>query len=137
MPLRTDLVVGVYQSGFAGETGREWTVTRSGAVRRMLRGGPGPHAESDVATLSAPEMSALASRVEQSGWNDLPATLGSEAPVNSARIRIVYAGHAVQMLLPPGVTDAAALRQQLADARDDRERAFLQVAVAVFALLPR
>lgn len=137
LPLRTDLVVGFYQSGFAGETGREWTVGRSGTILGTPPGAPGSRAATQVASLSASQTSRLAEQFEQSGWNSLPATLGREAPVNGARIRMAYAGHAVQMLVPPGATDAAALRQLLANTEDARERAFLQLAIAVLTLLPR
>lgn len=137
MSLRSDLSIGAYQNGVVGETGREWTVRRSGQVLRQDADVKAARAPAPVASIAGNDLSRLAAQFEQADWRELPATLGRGPMVNGARLRLTYAGHTVEMRMPAGTTEPEGLQTLIERSEDSREKAFLQLAQAVLALVPR
>ena len=97
------LEVRVTQTGFAGETGRAWTVQPDGswAVRGIGPGAlPGPAA---TGRLTEAQLTELRASLDRNDFRALPGETGAAAvPVNPHRVTISLGGREVVVTTPPG-----------------------------------
>ncbi|HET6468326.1 MAG TPA: hypothetical protein VFG43_08115 [Geminicoccaceae bacterium] len=106
------------QSGFAGVTGKIWTVEPSGAwrVQSFMNDRIEPAAHSGQ--LEPGQLATLAAGLEQLNLPDLPSRLGEPPPVNPSTVTISYGGTQVTAVIEPGTEDALA-RPPAASPPDD------------------
>jgi len=97
------LEVQVTQTGFAGETGRAWTVQPDGswAIRDIGPGAsPGPVA---TGRLTEAQLGQLHASLDRNDFRTLPSETGAAAvPVNPHRVTISLGGRKVVVTTPPG-----------------------------------
>jgi hypothetical protein len=92
----------ITQSGFAGETGRVWTVRPDGTwtVRRL---GPGaPEAPTATGSLTEAQIAELRRLLDRNDFQALPNSLGEPVDVNPHRLTIRWGRREVVLMTPPG-----------------------------------
>ena len=124
-PLSAPLTVKDTQQGFAGETGRVWTISPDGSytVARVIGLKTlDPERQGRLTTEQQARLKEMLDRMSATGF---PEQLGGDPQVNARRITMSYGGKHSVMTLAPGGGDLGGLR---AAAGSDPAGALLDLA---------
>jgi hypothetical protein len=106
--LSAPLVVKDLQSGFAGETGRVWTISPDGSFTVARQIGLKVLDPDQQGRLTPEQREQLKTLLDHMAVMALPQQLGGAPQVNARRITLSYGGREAVLNLPPGVGDASA-----------------------------
>lgn len=102
--LKAELRVSDGQHGVVGETGSLWLIDPSGAFQVASFVNQTVRLEREGA-LTGDELRSVAASLAEHDFADLPAAIGSKAPVNPRVIRVAFGQENEKtLLLPPGTT---------------------------------
>jgi hypothetical protein len=125
------LVVKDLQSGFAGETGRVWTISPDGSYTVARQIGLKVLEPDQQGRLTPEQWTQLRTLLDRMAVMALPRQLGGEPQVNARRITISYGGMQSVLNLPPAGSDRGASRSA---AGDNPTRLILELADNVKAM---
>jgi len=123
--LSAPLVVKDLQSGFAGETGRVWTISPDGGYTVARQIGLKVLEPDQQGRLTLEQRAQLKALLDRMAVTALPRQLGSAPQVNARRITLSYRGTQSVLNLPPAGGDPDASRSA---AGDDPTRLILRLA---------
>ena len=129
--LSAPLVVKDLQGGFAGETGRVWTISPDGGYTVARQIGLKVLEPDQQGRLTPEQWAQLKTLLDRMAVMALPPQLGGEPQVNAHRITISYGGMQSVLNLPTGGSDRGASRSA---AGDDPTRLMLELADNVKAM---
>jgi len=123
--LSAPLVVKDLQSGFAGETGRVWTISPDGSYAVARQIGLNVLDPDKQGRLTPEQWAQLKTRLDRMAVMALPRELGGAPQVNARRITLSYGGKESVLNLPPAGDNPGASRSA---AGDDPTRLLLELA---------
>lgn len=123
--LSAPLVVKDLQSGFAGETGRVWTISPDGGYTVARQIGLKVLEPDQQGRLTSEQLVQLKTLLDRMAMMALPPQLGGAPQVNARRITLSYGGKQSVLSLPLAGGDPSASRSA---ARDDPTRLILELA---------
>ena len=123
--LSAPLVLKDVQSGFAGETGRVWTISPDGGYTVARQIGLKELEPDQQGRLTPEQWAQLKTLLDRMAVMALPRQLGGAPQVNARRITLSYGGKQSVLNLPPAGGDPGASRSA---AGDDPTRLILELA---------
>jgi hypothetical protein len=129
--LSAPLVMQDLRSGFAGETGRVWTILPDGSYTVARQIGLKVLEPDQQGRLTPEQWAQLKTLLDRMALMALPRQLGGEPQVNARRITLSYGGKQSVLNLPPAGADPSPSRGA---AGDDPTRLMLELADNVKAM---
>jgi hypothetical protein len=113
--LSAPLVVKDIQSGFAGETGKVWTILPDGSYTVARQIGLKVLEPDQQGRLTPEQWAQLKTLLDRMALMALPRQLGGEPQVNTRRITLSYGGKQSVLNLPPAGADPSGPRSAAGD----------------------